>query len=84
MHLERGRLYRAKTCAGSQIAFTVLEPSDGMWVVADLDSAEGPEPNVWLNTHLLLWISSESDRDAIARAADEVIEALEKGTSEHP
>jgi hypothetical protein len=79
MHLEPGKAYRARTAFGGQIAFTVLDAGDGVWALVDLDSADEPEPNVWLNTSQLLWVSTETHRGAaITRAADEVIEALEQ------
>ncbi len=84
MRLERGKTYRAETAAGKQITFTVLLAEEG-WPKVDLDSAEGPEPNVWLNTGLLLWISSEQRQgEALSKAADEVIEALERSTENRP
>lgn len=79
MKLQVGRTYRAKAATGEQIGFTVVAVGGGGWCNADLDSVEGPEPNVMLNTNLLLWISSETGRaEALTRAADEVIEALEE------
>ena len=79
MELQAGRTYRAKAATGEQIGFTVVDVGDGGWCNVDLDSVEGPEPNVMLNTNLLLWISSETRRTvALTKAADEVIEALEK------
>lgn len=83
MRLERGKVYRAATAAGRQITFTVLNPGDGVWISADLDSTDGPEPNVFLNTALLLWISGETRGAAISQATEEVIEALEE-TGEEP
>ena len=78
MVLETGRSYRAKTSEGNQIAFTVTGNAEGGWANVDLDEAGSVEPNVWLNTGLLLWISSEQHRaDAVSKAADEIIEALE-------
>jgi hypothetical protein len=78
MTLEPGRLYRAKTAFGTQITFTVIETVQGPWTKVDLEESGAVEPNVWLNTALLLWISSEQRRsDAVQKAADEVIEALE-------
>lgn len=78
MMLETGRSYRAKTSEGNQITFTVTGTSHGAWANVDLDEAGSVEPNVWLNTGLLLWISSEQRRaDAVSKAADEIIEALE-------
>lgn len=83
MRLERKKVYRAVTAAGRQITFTVLDPGDGVWITADLDSPEGPEPKVLLNTGLLLWISSETRGAAISKATEDVIEALEE-TGEEP
>ncbi len=78
MTLESGRLYRARTVLGSQITFIVIEAAEETWVQVQLDEAGIVEPNVWLNTALLLWISSEPRRtDAISKATAEVIEALE-------
>lgn len=78
MMLETGRSYRAKTSEGTQITFTVTGDAKGAWANVDLDEAGSMEPNVWLNTGLLLWISSEQRRtDAVSKAADEMIEALE-------
>lgn len=72
-------IYRARTAAGQKITFTVLEPGEnGVWATVDLKSPDGAEPNVWLNTSQLLWISAEARRAAISKAADEVLEALEK------
>jgi hypothetical protein len=79
MELEAGKTYRAKAATGEMIQFTVVHVAAKGWVVVDLDSLDGPEPNVMLNTNLLLWISSETRRTvALSKAADEVIEALEK------
>ncbi len=84
MLLEAGMIYRARTAAGHKLTFTVLDPGeDGVWAVVDLQSPEGAEPNVWLNTDQLLWISVEARRAPISKAAAEVIEALEK-TAEEP
>jgi hypothetical protein len=78
MTLESGRLYRAKTVLGTQITFIVMEAGEEIWAQVQLDEAGVVEPNVWLNTALLLWISSEPRRtDAISKATAEVIEALE-------
>ena len=78
MTLESGRLYRAKTVLGTQITFIVMDAEEEIWVQVQLDEAGLVEPNVWLNTGLLLWISSEPRRtDAISKATAEVIEALE-------
>ncbi len=78
MTLESGRLYRAKTVLGTQITFIVIEPGEEPWAQVLLDEAGIVEPNVQLNTALLLWISSEPRRtDAISKATAEVIEALE-------
>jgi len=78
MTLEAGKSYRAKTVLGDQITFTVIDAGHGVWTSVELDEAGMVEPKVWLNTGLLLWVSSEQRRAlAIARAADEVIEALE-------
>jgi hypothetical protein len=82
MLLEAGMIYRARTAAGHKLSFTVLDPGeDGVWAIVDLTSPEA-EPNVWLNTGQLLWISSEAKRAPISKAADEVIEALEKSAEE--
>lgn len=81
MRLQAGKSYRAKTANGELIGFTVLDEGDGIWLTVDLDSAEGPEPNVALNTRLLLWISSEQQREiAMSKATEEVIVALEEST----
>ena len=78
MTLESGRLYRAKTVLGAQITFIVIEAGEQIWAQVQLDEAGLVEPNVWLNTGLLLWISSEPRRtDAIEKATAEVIDALE-------
>ncbi len=78
MTLESGRLYRAKTVLGTQITFIVMEAGQEPWAQVQLDEAGIVEPNVWLNTALLLWISSEPRRtDAISKATAEVIDALE-------
>ena len=78
MTLEPGRLYRAKTVLGTQITFLVIEAAKETWVQVQLDEAGLVEPNVWLNTGLLLWISSEPRRiDAISKATAEVIDSLE-------
>jgi hypothetical protein len=79
MKLDAGKPYRAKTVLGTQITFTVIDKAkDGVWAHVDLDDSGAVEPNVWLNTALLLWVSTEQRRaDAVAKAADEVIEALE-------
>ena len=71
-------MYRAKTVLGTQITFMVMGPCEEPWAQVQLDEAGLVEPNVWLNTALLLWISSEPRRtDAISKATAEVIEALE-------
>ena len=78
MTLEPGRLYRAKTVSGTQITFIVTEASEQIWIQVELDEQGVVEPKVWLNTGLLLWVSSELRRtDAISKATAEVIEALE-------
>ncbi len=78
MTLESGRLYRAKTVLGTQITFTVIEAGEQTWAQVQLDEAGLVEPSVWLNTGLLLWISSEPRcTDAISKATAEVIDALE-------
>jgi hypothetical protein len=83
MTLEPGKSYRAKTALGTQITFTVIQPPEGAWAHVELDEADTVEPSVWLNTGLLLWISSEQRRRlAISKAADEVIEALEDSVLE--
>lgn len=84
MKLEPGRTYRAKTANGDLIKFTIVALNDGLWPTVDLDSLEGPEPNVLLNTRLLLWISSDARTIALSKAADEVIEALEQSNLESP
>jgi hypothetical protein len=85
MELEPGRTYRAKTANGDLIKFTVVRLNDEDWPTVDLDSLEGPEPNVFLNTRSLLWISLETRRAAaLSKAADEVIEALEQSNLESP
>ena len=77
MTLEPGKAYRAKTALGTQLTFTVINTQE-KWANVELDDAGSVEPNVWLNTGLLLWISSEQRRtEAITKAADEIIEALE-------
>lgn len=71
-------MYRGKTVLGTQINFTVIEAQEEPWVQVHLEEASVVEPNVWLNTGLLLWISSEPRRtDAISKATAEVIESLE-------
>jgi hypothetical protein len=78
MVLEPGKAYRAKTAAGNEITFTVIESGDGNWSSVELDEGGVVEPNVWLNTDQLLWISSEPKRKlAISNAADEIIDVLE-------
>jgi hypothetical protein len=78
MTLEPGKFYRAKTALGTQVTFTVIDAKYEHWAKVDLEEAGAVEPNVWLNIRLLLWISSEPRRvDAVQKAADEVIEALE-------
>jgi hypothetical protein len=78
MTLEPGKAYRAKTGAGTLITFVVFDAKAG-WANVELDESGVVEPNVWLNTGQLLWISSEKRHtEAIARATDEVIEALEE------
>jgi hypothetical protein len=78
MHLEAGRAYRAKTANGDLVTFSVIDANDGGWPRVNLDSDDGPEPNVLLNTLLLLWISSEKQQsEAVSKATEEVIEALE-------
>jgi hypothetical protein len=78
MFLETGKSYRAKTAAGDQIVFTVIDSIDDTWSTVELDEGGNVEPKVFLNTALLLWISSETQRKvAISKAADEVIGALE-------
>jgi hypothetical protein len=78
MRLLAGKAYRAKTAGGDLITFTVVQ--DGReWPLVNLDSPEGPEPNVWLNTMQLLWISVEMHQgEAVSKAAAEVIELLER------
>ena len=78
MVLEPGKAYRAKTAAGNEITFTVIESGDGNWSSVELDEGGVVEPNVWLNTGQLLWISSEPKRKlALSKAADEIIDVLE-------
>jgi hypothetical protein len=78
MFLEPGKSYRAKTVLGTQITFTVIECIEERWAAVQLEDDGTVEPNVWLNTGLLLWISSEQKRtEAISKAADEIIESLE-------
>jgi hypothetical protein len=78
MVLEPGKAYRAKTAAGNEITFTVIESGDGNWSSVELDEGGVVEPNVWLNMGQLLWISSEPKRKlAISKAADEIIDVLE-------
>ena len=78
MVLEPGKAYRAKTAAGHEITFTVIESGDGNWSSVELEEGGVVEPNVWLNTGQLLWISSEPKRKlAISKAADEIIDVLE-------
>lgn len=79
MTLENGKSYRAKTVSGDQIVFAVVDAADQPWITVELEDGGSVEPNVWLNTGALLWISSEQKRKvAISKAADEVIEALER------
>ncbi len=81
MRLEAGRSDRAKTANGDHISFMVLHAGEDAWASVDLDSAEGPEPNVLLNTGLLLWISTEQRQsEAVQQATEQVIEALERST----
>ena len=83
MVLESGKAYRAKTAAGNEITFTVIESGDGDWSSVELDEGGVVEPNVWLNTGQLLWISSESKRKlAISKAADEIIDVLENSVDQ--
>lgn len=83
MRLEAGKTYRAKTAHGDLISFTVIEAAKDGWPIVDLDSVDGPEPNVALNLNQLLWISREQRRSvAISKAAEDVIEALEKSAEE--
>ena len=83
MVLEPGKAYRAKTAAGNEITFTVIESGDGNWSSVELDEGGVVEPNVWLNTSQLLWISSESKRKlAISKAADEIIDVLENSVDQ--
>ncbi|MCU1238387.1 MAG: hypothetical protein JWP63_6354 [Candidatus Solibacter sp.] len=78
MFLETGKSYRARTAFGTEITFTVIGPDEQNWTIVELDEGDRVEPNVWLNTALLLWISSEPKRKtAISKAADEIIEVLE-------
>jgi hypothetical protein len=78
MRLEEGKSYRAKTACGSSITFTVISEGGKGWTNVELDEEGAIEPSVWLNTAMLIWISSEPKRKmAISKAADEVIEALE-------
>jgi hypothetical protein len=83
MVLEQGKAYRAKTAAGHEITFTVIESGDGNWSSVELDEGGVVEPNVWLNTAQLLWISSEPKRKlAISKAADEIIDVLENSVDQ--
>ena len=83
MVLESGKAYRAKTAAGNEITFTVIESGDGDWSSVELDEGGVVEPNVWLNTSQLLWISAESKRKlAISKAADEIIDVLENSVDQ--
>jgi hypothetical protein len=83
MILDTGKSYRARTVFGSEITFTVIDCGNQTWSNVELDEAGLVEPNVWLNTALLLWISSEPKRKlAISKAADEVIEILENSIQE--
>ncbi|HWR54846.1 MAG TPA: hypothetical protein VN428_27300 [Bryobacteraceae bacterium] len=83
MTFEAGKTYRARTADGEQIRFTVTVVGDGTWLNADLDGADGPEPNVWLNTRLLLWVSTELESAiAVTKAAEEVIDALERSADD--
>jgi hypothetical protein len=78
MRLLAGKAYRARTAAGDVITFTVIEEGHE-WPLVNLDSPDGAEPGVWLNTRLLLWISTETHRrDAVQKATAEVIESLER------
>jgi hypothetical protein len=75
---SREKAYRAKTAAGHEITFTVIESGDGNWSSVELDEGGVVEPNVWLNTDQLLWISAEPKRKlALSKAADEIIDVLE-------
>ena len=83
MVLEAGKAYRAKTAAGSEITFTIIDSGDGDWSSVEMDEGGVVEPNVWLNTSQLLWISSESKRKlAISKAADEIIDVLENSVDQ--
>ena len=83
MFLETGKSFRARTSFGTEITFTVIGPDHQNWTVVELDEGGLVEPNVWLNTSLLLWISSEPKRKAaISKAADEIIEVLENSVRE--
>ncbi len=83
MQLETGKSYRAKTVSGAEITFSVLNGSEDTWVNVDLDDGGSVEPNVWLNTGALLWVSSEKRRSiAVLKAADEVIDALESSSAD--
>jgi hypothetical protein len=78
MRVLAGKAYRARTAAGDVITFTVIEEGPE-WPLVDLDTPDGPEPGVWLNTRQLLWISTETHRgDAVLKATAEVIESLER------
>lgn len=79
MNLETGKAYRAKTIHGDQIVFTVVDAARSPWITVELEDGDTVEPNVSLNTGVLLWISSEQKRKvALTKAADQVIEALEQ------
>ena len=81
MFLETGKSYRARTSFGGEITFMVIGPEQQNWLVVELDEDGVVEPNVWLNTTLLLWVSAEPKRKtAISKAADEIIEVLEKSS----
>ncbi len=81
MQMQRGNAYRAKTASAEIITFRVTDKGDGQWIKVDLMGSDGPEPDVWLNTNLLLWISTEERRStALSKATEEVIEALERTT----
>ena len=54
-----------------------------VWSSVELDEGGVVEPNVWLNTSQLLWMSSEFKRKlAIPKAADEIIDVLENSVDQ--
>ncbi len=74
MLLEEGMVYRAGTAAGHRITFTVIDAGgNGVWPTVDLKAPDGMEPNVWLNTGQLLWISAEAQQAPILEAAERAL-----------